>query len=445
MFAILISALWLVTLLLWVFRKGLTTWKFHRAIRHFHGKRGVEVKTLQPDRHLFILLPVYLETDTVLETIKFLSPIVTRLKGKVSAYFVTTEKEKTQPVSITTRDVLEESLIKQDHVMVVHCPYTCGVKADQLNYALEQISFHDDDWIGVYDVDSRPEDLTFEYVLSYRGPCQVLQQPSDYLLNFDRLTNPILKMMAIYQTQWSFGYEYVNYLKQQQRILKRSSSILAARETYLVGHGMFIKGRVLRFTGGFSYPTEDLQLGHRLAFWDIPIDVVPYKDSCQFALTISDLVRQTSIWFYAESKVSTDFEVARDQHPSTFSLPKNRIILLKKHLMNAAWALEGWLFVLLPILTLTVARTGNNLLLLACFQVLCGIDFLISARQMTQNFGITLRRWEWTSGFLISFLALALKSSGPTYYFSKAVLSRVLRKRFDVMQGRTRKQPLQDL
>src|SRR5438477_7990019 len=152
-----------------------------------------------PTNKLHLLIPVYKEAAVVKSCIEYFEKIA-HYPG-VQVYYITTEKEGMDGATIV---VLRE-LAKYYSFSWLHYPQKDGMKADQLNWAMQQISaneFGADEqhtYFGIYDVDSKPEPAAIEAVL-YGGEA-IYQQPSIYLENYKRISS-FEKVGALLQTKW---------------------------------------------------------------------------------------------------------------------------------------------------------------------------------------------------------------------------------------------------
>lgn len=100
--------------------------------------------------------------------------------------------------------------------------------ANQLNYATKELS--GEEVIAIYNIDSKPEEKTFKYVLKNINDRSVYQQVS----YFDNNHKGIMKSAENWQNRWSIIYELGKYLSNRKIEFK-----------YCIGHGLFMKKKIL--------------------------------------------------------------------------------------------------------------------------------------------------------------------------------------------------------
>lgn len=171
-----------------------------------------------------------------------------------------------------------------------------GYKAEQVNVALRDIRDSDENiLVGVYDVDSRPDQSVFNYVLS--NEIQVGQQFILYDVNINDL-NPLSLAGALHQTSWAVGFEMFNFFFPKRRLV------------YTVGHGLFISIDTLRTCGLFGERcmTEDLMYGYKASVAKQKFHVIPYFEHAKFVKTAREFIAQSSRWYAGELELISRFK-----------------------------------------------------------------------------------------------------------------------------------------
>ena len=268
-------------------------------------------KNSAPMLKMHILIPVFLEADIIEKTISYFDTIFLKEKENCHLVIITTEKEFIlKKNEITTIDVVKEVLAKKEHITHIHYPHMEGKMAHQLNYAINLLTKDEtlkvDDFVVVYNADSRPEVETIDWInfKSREKEISVFQQYGCYSGNIHDLQNsksaPILLASSLWQTRWSIGFEIFNSLKQFDYQNRKEKLWLNYPLNYCIGHGLFIKKNVLEKMGGFSEDShnEDAILGLQLCHSQELIMPIPYFDISESPDTVKMLYTQKSNWYF---------------------------------------------------------------------------------------------------------------------------------------------------
>ena len=244
---------------------------------------STETKEIKVNR-LALVIPVFKEQLIINETIAYFESI--RVKMKLDVYYVTTDKEG---ISNSTKDIII-SKIGADYI--IHYPKKYGYKASQLNYALSRIK-NNYDFIGIFDADSKPDSKGLERVAFASREIDILQMPSIYNSNYDRL-GILSKANAIFQTRWTFCYEIPQWIRWSKN--PKRGNIM-----YLVGHGLFLNTRLIT-NQTFNQKTvgEDLYFGYKSSLSNKKIQLIPFFDHCSCPKSLLGNISQTSRWYYEE-------------------------------------------------------------------------------------------------------------------------------------------------
>ena len=249
-------------------------------------------------RRCFVLIPVYLEQNKIIDTIAYFRKISVGLP--VEIVVVTTNKEVLFP---TTRDVVLRYLnsIEGAHTRCVHYPEKGGYMAHQLNYAFEQLlkdgSATLNDFFVVYNADSHPHPQTLNWFFSIESVPDVVQQVAILYKNFNEmplsLDGYVSRSFATLQTRWSLTHEL-------PRMISNASGGLFSRfkNANCIGHGLFIKGTILKENNLFSEDTmtEDLFLGFLLRANGIVITSHPFMELAESPVGLLSNIKQRIVW-----------------------------------------------------------------------------------------------------------------------------------------------------
>lgn len=200
----------------------------------------------------------------------------------------------------------------------LHYPEMTGRMAHQLNYAIKNIdkSLRADDIIAIYNADSRPHPLTFQWVLSRRADnvrLSVFQQYGDYTQNISKRTGAVLLSAALWQNRWAVGFELFNSIKSERFY---SNQGIMRSLNYCIGHGLFISKEAIERAGGFSeiFHNEDAILGLELSYLKERISPIPFFDISDTPDTIRGLYCQKINWFFGPFQAFNYFRKLNDKY-----------------------------------------------------------------------------------------------------------------------------------
>ena len=393
-----------------------------------------------------ILVPVLREQKIISETFNFLSSLNYSL-GKLKIVIITTQREilevKNKNYS-STIDIVKKMvpiLNKKFNKKVffhIHYPYNQGIKSNQLNYALNRLlnenpkDFQNKNlYIGLYDADSKSDKNTLQ-ILSTNAIKNdfpiVYQQPTLYLKNFNSLPNTLsglfMKSFALWQTRYSLGYESSLFLNSSLNINR-----LFCKMQYCIGHGLFIRADFLRQIGFFPSPIEDTRLGHILSFLKKEIHLLPSFEAVEVTDKISQLIKQTGVWFVGESYFIKDFKIASKIRK--IDKLRSFFLILHKFFRNFIWATEGIIFIIFIIVGILLPKnfpffifTGGILV----YIYLGAFYLLIKHKQLTDLTENSIEFKPNKKDFLFSFLFLPLNGFllflGPVLGIIRFIFSR---------------------
>lgn len=222
-----------------------------------------------------VVIPAMNEVNNVKKSVNYFK----KLSNFCEVIYVTTSKEK----NMSTYNEIKKEIIKQHskNIEVINCPNLSGTMANQLNYATKDLN--DEEIIAIYNIDSEPEENTFKYVIDNIDDNSVYQQVS----YFDDKNKGIMQSAENWQNRWSIVYEMGKYLSNRKIEFK-----------YCIGHGLFMKKKILEKYGYFSEKdiNEDNEFGYRLIINKIMIKPIPYLEQADFARNKQIYVKQQSTW-----------------------------------------------------------------------------------------------------------------------------------------------------
>lgn len=254
------------------------------------GNRNISYKK-KYTIHIFIAL--FNESKGIENTLKWFSKF---LSPNVQLVFITTEKETRVFGDNKTlrriQNLLSLPCYSSLPITVVNYPMETGNKGAQLNYALRQLDkLRSDDYILVYDADSRPDLKSLgelSNIIQIKGP-NVIQQSSLYLENYN-VSSPYMKVEALFESIRAMGIERRNY------ILKKGG---LSPFCYCVGHGMCFRVSFLRRVALFPEPNEDVPMGVKVALSGEDIEPMVAKDYCRVTNSVKMLFFQSGNWIKA--------------------------------------------------------------------------------------------------------------------------------------------------
>ena len=237
-----------------------------QSIKFLKTKKQIVLGEIK--NNITVLIPIYCEDSSLKEAISFWK------NSEISPIFITTEREN---VSKSCKSI---EILNNSNFEIIHFPKLHGFKASQLNYAISKINL--DNYIAIFDVDSRPDLSVFEYIKK-SAKDEVLQMPTLFIADFQN--NSIYgKSSAIFQSRRVLAFEIPTLLKN--------------KFGYLVGHGLFVKGSIFN-THLFCEEsiTEDLIFGYRLYLSGVRPKPLPYFDFSTVPQKFIQTISQTSRWF----------------------------------------------------------------------------------------------------------------------------------------------------
>lgn len=321
----------------------------------------------------FIIIPVLRESRIIEKTLEHFSKIDYFLE-KLHIVIVTTEREfeLNNDLNKNTIEIVKNKIVELNKKLnkkvftCIHYPYNYGVKSDQINYALKDLStkfpkkLNSKTYIGIYDADSFINKNTLKLLAKdafINNYPEVYQQPSLYFKNYLFYNSEFAKAFSFIQSAYTFYYESYNFIKQSKFLSKENNCFLRKKMLYLIGHGLFINWYTLKKIAFFPTPIEDTRLGHILSYLNKDVKILPSFDIVETEQKILSRIKQISVWFIGESFLKKDLIIAKkiNKVPLRFAL----WLMIYKLYRNAVWILRGsTLFIILILMLLN----GNFLI-----------------------------------------------------------------------------------
>jgi hypothetical protein len=256
---------------------------------------------------LVLLVPVLNEQDVIEESLRWFGGLTGELPW-LSVIYVTTEREARSQARPSTRELIERRLPSLQRVHVVHYPYSYGVMAHQLNYAIDRLIEHggNDRLIGVYNVDSKPGAAAIAAARAalLADPRCVVQQYAIYPFPPPRnFAAAVLSHIACWQTRWSLHFELGRTLIAQalpwRRGVAGAAAALVRPMLYAIGHGLFLRAGCWRELSGFPEDevNEDAFLGLQLRLAGYRMRSVPFLEPALPPPAIGVYLRQQAVWY----------------------------------------------------------------------------------------------------------------------------------------------------
>lgn len=380
---------------------------FHlvRTNRFIKDKRMVE-DYQDNDTKIIILIPCFKEQKIIKKTIEHVKKIVPKDSPII---IVTTEKEEKVNDNLTTKEyVLENIVCEEDNIYLIHYPKKTGYMADQLNYAIEEINKNyemvtDKTYICVYNADSYPNRKTFDDVfnkINKDNYPKVIQQYSYCFKNIDSL-NSVLKGFAVYQSNFELKIGLLNaYFNNKLH-------------KHVVGHGLFIRLDLINEMNGFNtkYWCEDIYLSSYLQNKNIPIVPLLTLENMETPNTLSNLMRQNSVWFNTSIKYLSIF---KDIKKDTKILSVNGKIALINEIRSAI----NWLCFPFVILVSILISILNKSLYFSIITILSYLFYIFCYYISTINIINNLDKKNYKFDLKIYFgtvMATFISNLGPLH------------------------------
>ena len=236
-------------------------------------------------KKIVVIIPVLNEVKEIENCIRYFLKI--KKKVDIEIVISTTNRENLPQKNLT---LLKARKYQKNGIKIINYPFSDGNKASQINYCVDKIR-REYDYIGVFDVDSRPSLKSFEYIINDKESCEVYQITPYYKATNKK--NNFQLIASLNQNNWVRRFEIPNLI---DNYYKNKNKIM-----YCVGHGLIIRKKLIKEV---PFPentnTEDLMWGYAINNSKIYPKPVPYFDESKIALNLKDQISQTSRWYSGE-------------------------------------------------------------------------------------------------------------------------------------------------
>lgn len=333
-------------------------------------KKSLYTEHVMLKKKVALIIPVYKEEKIISQTIEYYDSLLNLVDG-VEVYIVATARENNSGFP-TTYDIAidkKDTVHNRNYIHVLQADLELEGKVGQLNYAFNYLREKGYTYLGVYDVDSRPElnvfmEINQELEKNIDLP-DVFQQVSNYcndLGDISGLTKIMAFSDAITQTKWALGFEYCIFSIYNWCVNKK----LIRPLVYCIGHGCFVKCDFLKNVGGF--PThnknDDLSLGYMCSVLGARIKPLRALDNCQIALGTSMTIKQYAFWYAGSARFADDIRYYSKIFDVNLGLFQRKIFAIEGNLRNFLWAFRGDLLIIITLLSLLVHRNTIYILVI---------------------------------------------------------------------------------
>lgn len=228
--------------------------------------------------------------------------------NQIEKYVMTCFDQKPSTYSVVKKYINSHPTV---NITLLNYPNHICSMASQLNYCyhwiLENAKVGGRDFFMVYNADCQPNPNTFKLLFNkivQNKDVKVFQLLRAYTLNYSMYVGfkgLFLKASALYQTRWSFGYEYPMYERYLKKYTQKSK-----KSYYMIGHGMTFSLELLKSINGFHETTnlEDLYAGYVLSYLREPVIAIPALENTLNPSSIKSWAKQKLVWFAGMYDVS---------------------------------------------------------------------------------------------------------------------------------------------
>lgn len=318
----------------------------------------------------FVLVPVLRETAIVADAVSHFRAMADGHPAQLVV--VTTEREAAQGPSaegaITTGTIVE-GLAAGGKLLHLHYPDPHGIKADQINFAVDYCAMLLGDvaasnaFVVVYDADSRPplDSLArFEHAIATQSEASVFHQSSTFELRaagharhgLTGLGRLVCDGGALRANRFVTGFEIPRLLNRSAGAPRYKRSACSYVYAHVTGHGLCVRLSVMReLPLPARSPLEDMHWSFRLGTHNVPMIAIPSLDVAEVPDWPVDQVRQAARWFFGPGRA---LQYLRD--PTIKSGWRARILAA-----SAIGSAVEWLAcAFLPALTLVVVVMSDG-------------------------------------------------------------------------------------
>lgn len=271
--------------------------RYRIHIHEFTNELGTNVPATKLNEKYGFLFSL----DEIMKMSAYLSSHNTMDHSQIEKYVLTCYDEKPSTYSVVEKYIKSHPSV---NITLLDYPNNICSMASQLNYGyrwiLENTEVDSRDYFMVYNADCQPNPNTFKLLFQsiiQNKDVKVFQLIRAYTLNYsmyDGCRGFFLKASALYQTRWSFGYEYPMY----ERYFKKHTQ-KTQKSYYMIGHGMTFSLELLKSINGFHETTnlEDLYAGYVLSYLREPVIAIPALENTLNPSSMKSWAKQKLVWF----------------------------------------------------------------------------------------------------------------------------------------------------
>lgn len=292
-------------------------WAIRSIRRSFQFFEMTTPVICQNPPNVVIVLSVLREQKVLKDTVEHMFKLEYP-KIKLHLLLVSTEREHSEQnpsaCKVNTIEVIKKLQKQHPTIKWLHYPDSNGIKADQMNYAIDQFEnifpelSPEHTFYAFYDADSRPASNVlniFSTSRQHNGNAHVFQQSATYLKNFDLFSKKkgwsrfFLKAQALKQTRFIFAYEIPRIRRVFQYCSGKHYSWLGGI-TYApcIAHGLFVRVAFLKkIPFPKNYTPEDMYWGYLVSCHKESIVPLPSLDSSETPDSVKQIFLQLARWF----------------------------------------------------------------------------------------------------------------------------------------------------
>lgn len=303
-------------------RHALVTLSVCRSVSFLRRSPTVAREDRDSGPYFFIVVPALREANTLSSAVHHLKQMIREHQARI--ILVTTEREVSEapkyPGASNTIDIAL-ALARDDRIVHLHYRDPLGVKADQLNFAVEHISkiapeTLDNVFVVVYDADSRPPFSAlddFDRAIRTNPSVDVFHQSSKFELRtgagagkatwLNSCAQSLLESGALRANRFVLSYELPRLLARngaRGRFRRFMSSYVY---THVTGHGLCVKARLLvKRPFPSRSPLEDMHYSFILGSHNTAMVPVASLDSAEVPDTLRGQFDQAMSWFQGPAR-----------------------------------------------------------------------------------------------------------------------------------------------
>lgn len=273
-----------------------------------------------------------------------------------------------------TSDIVDKVINNLDGKRIKHLTANLDAKGKvgQINYTYNNyLKNLDEDnyYVGIYDVDSRPDSSVFKAIcniVNKRANIDIpplIQQVPSYFVGYEKLKGleGLLAFAdAFSQTRWALGFEYAIYKRYSKKVIGNKIRPLI----YCIGHGCFVHSKTIDYIKSFpeQNPNDDLSLGYLMSVLGLEVMPLPVPDNCEIAKKSVSSINQYRFWFGGSKRYMDDINCYCKKYNISLSKIQKFWFRLQGGMRNFFWACRSMLFTLSAILSLWIYFYEGNFL-----------------------------------------------------------------------------------